>query len=129
MSKIITLGLYIPLFSRSFFQIILSCMVSIQEQFIIKSGLGWRAYGMSHDCHRLYLTLQISLTLLQPLTRQRRENESSCEVFCTCAKCVGYQRPSRRDQGSASHERMRANIYKSNIRTDFCNKNLQTVGA
>ena len=84
---------------------------------------------MSHDCHRLYLTLQISSTLLQPLTRQRRENESSCEVFCTCAKCVGYHRPSRRDQGSASYKSLRANTCESKIRTDFCNKNLQTVGA
>ena len=51
---IITCGLYIfkPLFegqkrSRSFFHKSLPlCMVSIQERFIIKSGLWWRAYGI-----------------------------------------------------------------------------------
>ena len=36
----------ISLFSRRFFQKILSlCMVNIQERFLIKSGLWWRAYG------------------------------------------------------------------------------------
>ena len=53
---IITCGLYIlnPLFegqkhffSRRFFRKILPlCMVSIQERFLIKSGLCWRAYGI-----------------------------------------------------------------------------------
>ena len=51
---IITRGLYIftqclktiSLCSRNFFQKILPlCMVSIQERFVIKSGLWWRAYG------------------------------------------------------------------------------------
>ena len=52
---ILTHGLYIftpflktiSLFSRRFFHKILSlCMVSIQERFLIKSGLLWRAYGI-----------------------------------------------------------------------------------
>ena len=37
------------LFSRRFFRKILSlCMVNIQERFLIKSGLWWRAYGIQN---------------------------------------------------------------------------------
>ena len=52
MRAIITRGLYTPflkaknVYLRSFFcKILTLCMVSIQEGFIIKSGLWWRAYG------------------------------------------------------------------------------------
>ena len=34
-------------FQWTFFQILALCMVSIQEHFLIKSGLWWHAYGIS----------------------------------------------------------------------------------
>ena len=51
---IITRGLYsfYPLFGvqkRFFLKILDLCMVSIQERFLIKSGLWWRAYGTLTD--------------------------------------------------------------------------------
>ena len=51
----ISRGLYIfhPIFEDRFFvfkevfqKILLLCMVIIQERFVIKSGLWWRAYGI-----------------------------------------------------------------------------------
>ena len=54
MSVIISCGLYIfnPILKANFIyflKILLLCMVSIQERFLIKSRLQWRAYGICSE--------------------------------------------------------------------------------